>query len=85
MTQSELEDEEYNNRINDLSDKFRRDVVEGGYIIEEYLPALMNCLIDIFLEADDSDGLFRVFIRQLSERYDDICIETDQLDDKEEN
>lgn len=67
-----LEHEVYNERVNDLSRKIEEIIHQAGCKPDEVFPALITLLITRFTEAGDPDRMFRVFVRMLSDEYDDL-------------
>jgi len=74
---SDLANEVYSDRVKDLREKLESILDEGGYPTEEILPALGYLLTKQFIEADDPNRLFRIFIQMLSEKFDDIMNEVE--------
>jgi hypothetical protein len=70
-----LADEVYSTRLGDLIEKLEAVLKEANYPPEEVIPAL-GCVLSIrFVEADDPNRMFRIFIAMLSEKFDEVMSE----------
>jgi hypothetical protein len=79
----DLESEVYNTKISDLVRKLEATIHEAGYQPQEVLPALSNLLVTRFTEAENPDRLYRIFIKILTDEYDELMdrIEAGEFDD----
>ncbi len=66
----DLENEVYSTRVGDLIDKLENTLKEANYPPEEIVPALGCLLTTRFLDAENPDRMFRIFIQMLSEEFD---------------
>ncbi len=71
----DLANEVYSTRVGDLIKKLENTIDEANYPPEEVMPALGCLLTILFIEADDPDRIFRIFIQMLSEKFDNAMAE----------
>lgn len=81
MTNNEkLENEVYNERVNDLMQKFANDATEGGYSHSEIIPALCHQLITYVTEFEDAPRKFCYLMKMLADEFDEVMDEIDETE-----
>lgn len=69
---SELENAEWNAQIDDLSEKIKRDFVEGRYPLETVFCSVLSTVVDLLLQYEDPNWALRRFIAELGPRFDGV-------------
>ena len=83
MSTEDLENEVYNDRINDLVHKIEEIIQQADYTSPEAVSAFTILLVGRFAEVEDPDRMYRKVMRLLTDEHDDFMdrIEAGEFDE----